>query len=358
MSNVDVVVPCYNYARFLERCVGSILRQENVNVRVLIIDDASTDNTPSVSGQLATMDPRVEVRRHAQNRGHIATYNEGLLEWARADYVLLLSADDALTPGALARATRLLDGYPQVGMCYGMAIGVGEDSDIFETTSELCDDYRIIDSISFLEHCCSSGNPVPTPTALVRTELQYRVGGYRADLPHSGDLEMWMRVAAHGPVGVVRAIQACYRWHGSNMSRGYYNQLLADHREVVITLRSFAKQYGERFPDYVKCFEKMIRDLGERIFWGGSQAFDVGDIEMCDQCIQFVTEICPEVIGSSTWWRLWAKRRLGFRIWKYILPVLNSVRNIQQSTSHAGNLGKDMSELTSGRKYGWWPEEA
>ena len=48
MSRVDVIVPCYNYGRFLRECVESVLSQP-VDVRVLIIDDASTDDTPQVA---------------------------------------------------------------------------------------------------------------------------------------------------------------------------------------------------------------------------------------------------------------------------------------------------------------------
>ena len=46
MSSVDVVVPCYNYANYLPHCIDSILSQRDTNVRVLILDDASPDNTP------------------------------------------------------------------------------------------------------------------------------------------------------------------------------------------------------------------------------------------------------------------------------------------------------------------------
>jgi cellulose synthase/poly-beta-1,6-N-acetylglucosamine synthase-like glycosyltransferase len=99
MSAVDLVVPCYNYARFLSRCISSILSQADVDVRVLIIDDTSSDDTPEVGLRLAAMDSRVKFRRHEQNRGHIATYNEGLLEWATAKYSMLISADDLLAPG-------------------------------------------------------------------------------------------------------------------------------------------------------------------------------------------------------------------------------------------------------------------
>ena len=66
-------------------------------------------------------DVRVEYRRHGSNHGHIATYNEGL-DWASADYVLLLSADDLLTPCALRRAVGFLDLHPEVGLAYGRHI--------------------------------------------------------------------------------------------------------------------------------------------------------------------------------------------------------------------------------------------
>ena len=118
MSLVDVFVPCYRYGRFLETCVGSILSQEGVDVRVLILDDASPDETESVGRRLERADSRVEYRRHAVNAGHIATYNEGIA-WATADYVQLLSADDVLTPGALARITRVMDAHPEVTLGYG-----------------------------------------------------------------------------------------------------------------------------------------------------------------------------------------------------------------------------------------------
>jgi len=103
VSSVDVFVPCYRYGHFLRECVESVLSQTDVSVGVLIIDDASPDNTAEVATALVNEDPRVSFIRHAENKGHIATYNEGI-EWASADYMLLLSADDYLLPGALSRA--------------------------------------------------------------------------------------------------------------------------------------------------------------------------------------------------------------------------------------------------------------
>src|ERR1700738_5097729 len=110
MSSVSVVIPCYNYGHFLEEAVGSALTgQDGVDVRVLIIDDASPDDSAQQAHRIAAADPRVEVRVHETNKRHIATYNEGLLEWADGVYVALLSADDRLAPGAPGRAGAPLD---------------------------------------------------------------------------------------------------------------------------------------------------------------------------------------------------------------------------------------------------------
>lgn len=66
-SSVDVVVPCYRYGHFLRQCVESVLSQASVDVRVLIIDDASPDNTAEVASALASMDPRVYFVRHGRD---------------------------------------------------------------------------------------------------------------------------------------------------------------------------------------------------------------------------------------------------------------------------------------------------
>ena len=90
MSRVDVVIPCYNYARFVRQAVESVLSQEGVDVRVLIVDDASTDNSEEVGRQLAAGDRRVEYRRHPTNTGHLRVHNEGI-EWAAGDYFMLVT---------------------------------------------------------------------------------------------------------------------------------------------------------------------------------------------------------------------------------------------------------------------------
>ena len=209
MSSVDVIVPCYRYGHFLRQCVESVLTQSLQNVRVLIIDDASPDSTAEVAADLVRDDPRVTFVRHSVNKGHIATYNEGI-EWASADYMLILSADDYLLPGALSRAADLMDAHSEVGFTFGNVI---ERSDSGTETPVKCvvdatknSGRRILGGLELIE-LSGPGNIVSTCTAVVRTELQKRLGGYRRELPHAGDMEMWLRFAAHASVGFVSSFQ-------------------------------------------------------------------------------------------------------------------------------------------------------
>src|SRR4051794_22199550 len=81
MSSVSVVIPCYRYGHFLESAVSSVLDdQDGVDVRVLIIDDASPDDSVTVAREIAARRDRVELVVHDVNQGNIATFNEGLLE--------------------------------------------------------------------------------------------------------------------------------------------------------------------------------------------------------------------------------------------------------------------------------------
>lgn len=352
MSSVDVVVPCYGYGHYLRECVESVLDQTGVNVRVLIIDDASSDDTPDVGQQLARRDPRVTFRRHAVNNGHIATYNEGLLDWASAEYALLLSADDALVPGALARAARVMDCHRQVGMVYGMArvIGVG---DLPGHSEAATDAYRIVPGPRFLRFCCETcSNPVPTPTAVVRTEVQRHLGGYRAEFPHTGDLEMWMRFAVHGPVGALRAEQGYYRWHGNNMGLRYYDQMLNDRREFAHVFKHVLSPLAALMPESRQWAAAASQQLAGSAFRYAASAFDRGAVEEYGAWLAFAKEVSASARGVPPW-RLQLRRIVGQAFWQKIRPTLNRLRGRPAAWSP-----RREPSLTLGAQWGWWPGSA
>jgi hypothetical protein len=355
MSRVDVVVPCYNYARFLPRCVASLLGQRGVDVRVLVIDDASSDDTPEVGRRLAESDPRVAFRRHAANRGHIATYNEGLLDWADGDYALLISADDVLAPGALRRAARLMDRHPEVGMTYGMALVIRDDDAPPDAPLDDPDRHTIVSGERFMAHCFEQAHcPVSTPTAVVRTAAQHAAGGYSADLPHSGDLEMWLRFAARGPIGVFRNVQAYYRWHSRNMGAQYYDRLLGDRREFMMACRRVLERAAGRFPDAARWEEAMVRRVGRDALMSAHRSFDAGEDAAAGAWLAFAEEIDPSVPGSALWLRLRAKQVAGAGVVHGLRDLAARMRGEEAPDEPA--VASHFRGFQPGRLVGWWPE--
>lgn len=309
MSRVDVVIPCYNYARFLPQCVSSVITQERVEVRVLIIDDCSTDDTERVGRQMAEHDDRVEFRRHRTNHGHIRTYNEGLLEWAKNDYVLLLSADDMLAPGALGRAADIMNMNPDVAFCHGHQVQFEDSPPQITPGQENCSKYLVVEGAELLNRMCRGGdNPIATPTAVVRTSVQQLVGGYRPELPHTGDLEMWLRLAANGNVGELDAVQAFKREHSCNMAKGFTPTILPDLKQRRRAFESVMEEYADRIEGGDSLLRLAHKALAGHAFWGAHSAFERGHPELCEELLAFALDLDSTWRARPEWLRLYLKR--------------------------------------------------
>jgi glycosyltransferase involved in cell wall biosynthesis len=114
---ISFIVPSYNYARFLPECVESILKLDGeFEWELLLIDDASTDNTQDVIRSFS--DPRIRVITHPTNLGHARTMNEGLRA-ARGEFIARIDPDDRYRPGFLTVAMRKFQAFPEVGLVYG-----------------------------------------------------------------------------------------------------------------------------------------------------------------------------------------------------------------------------------------------
>jgi glycosyltransferase involved in cell wall biosynthesis len=255
--SVSVVIPCYNYGRYLAQCVNSVLDQQDVRVDVLIIDDASSDGSDQIVRRLGAQDTRIRTICHTVNQGHASTYNEGMTH-VTGDYVVLVSADDLLTPGWLARATSLMEQYPSVGLTYGSTV-IFTDGGLpaARTTAKK---WIIWHGHDWIMQACRTGeNVVGHSGALMRTSVLREIGGYKVQLPHAGDFEMWMRAATVSDIGYVAgADQAYYRVHTDNMHHMY--SALDDYSQ---RLASFDTVFSER-SESLKDVDSM-RDTAHRV---------------------------------------------------------------------------------------------
>lgn len=277
MAKIDIVVPCHNYGRYLEQCVRSVLDQSLRDVRVLIIDDASSDDSLLIAEELADADQRVSMIAHRWNQGHIRTYNEGI-DWIDSDYFLLLSADDVLVQGALARALAVMDENPDVGLTYGDC-AVWQEGSPFPAIQP--PDSYVWSREDIVSQMCLTGiNFVPTPTAIARTSSQKAIGGYRPSLPHAGDMEMWLRFAGYGAVARIHTVQAIYRRHASAMSNAYFAAVYPDIRQRRLAFESFFAEYGNRLADSRHLKSQARRTLGQQAIRGGIACLRRGRVSM------------------------------------------------------------------------------
>jgi glycosyltransferase involved in cell wall biosynthesis len=315
VPTVSVVVPCYNYGRYLPSCIESIVSQTGVETRVLIIDDTSTDDSAEVGRALAEKYDNVEFRRHEVNQGHIATYNEGLLEWADGDYVSLLSADDELTPGSLARSVEIMEAHPRVGMVYGGIEEFGEG--IPRKVSSVGRPGSIVyDGHSWLKKRSHQAvNVVPTPGTTLRTSVQREVGGYDPLLTHAGDFEMWLRVAAISDIGYVRGLpQGRYRLHSASMSYGVYQDRFGDVAQRKLVFDAMFRRYPAQMaqagiqPDvvYSRMASQALRWASR--FYEKSSRPDLTEVQ---RSVDFAAEAYPAYRELPRYRALRRRQRLG-----------------------------------------------
>ena len=324
MSSVSVVIPCYNYGHFLEAAVTSVLDDQiGMDVRVLIIDDASTDGSAEVAHKLAARDSRIDVVVHDVNRGHIATYNEGLLEWADGDYCVLMSADDRLTAGSLKRAADLLDSHPNVGFVYGNVIWFSDDRPLPAARTRIRG-WSVWQGESWLERrfrFAQSG--ITSPEVVVRTSLQKRIGGYDPRLPHLADTQVWLRLAANADVGYLRGVdQAYYRRHALNMSTAYTP--LPTLRQSRLAFESALEFCSDSLANQQHLSELIHRRLAREALLAAARSYDRGrtaEIPV-DELVLFACDCWPEAKKLPIYRTLQLRKRFGPRAMRFLQPFV------------------------------------
>ena len=210
MPKVSVVIPTCNRAAFLRAAIESVLSQTFQDFEIIVIDDASRDETPEMVRALG--DGRIRYLRHESRKGQGATRNAGIRE-ARGDYVALLDDDDEWLPEKLRRQVALLERAPaKLGLIYTGFFKV--DASSKRVLSEVRPQQRgeVFDALA-------RGNWIGTcSTVLLRRICFDRAGYFDEDLASGADYDMWVRVARHFQVDCIEEPLVLYRVHAERIS--------------------------------------------------------------------------------------------------------------------------------------------
>jgi len=209
MVKISVVIPTYNSLEYLPDALNSVVNQTYVDWELIIVNDGSSDKTDEWVSQQS--DPRI-ILICQENKGKSAARNVGI-ERAASEYIAFLDADDYWETTKLEKQIKYIENNPEIGLVY--------------TWTNLADQQcqptgRIISSdahghvwkelVQYNILACGS-------TPLVRRICFETVGKFDPDLPLAQDWDMWIRIAAKYPFGVIKEPLVRYRQHRNNTSK-------------------------------------------------------------------------------------------------------------------------------------------
>jgi glycosyltransferase involved in cell wall biosynthesis len=202
IPSVSIIIPAYNGAALIARCLESVLAQAGrFLLEVIVVDDGSTDDTASVVENLRQ--DRLRLLRQ-ENRGPAAARNAGLAQ-ATSRYTAFLDADDYWEPRFLQETVGFLETHPEA-----IAVSVGQVHKVLGKPDWVVPHAlqsespwrgpQMLDSFfpfwARYAHVC-------TGSVLIRTDIAQRTGGQRTEFRICEDLEFWAYLATFGAWGFI-----------------------------------------------------------------------------------------------------------------------------------------------------------
>ncbi len=208
---VSVIIAVYNGENFVGETITSVLNQTYQNMEIIILDDASTDQSRDVI--LSFKDSRIRTIFCDKNHNICYTGNIGFRE-AKGKYIALIGHDDLWAPDKLEKQVTFLEEHPAYSGCFTWADIIDENRKIINKKYEhlyrcFCSDNKPTNQ--WLKRLFLYGNFFCAPSACIRKELLDKAGQYRYALLQLQDYDLWMRLFKLGPVFIWKEKLIYYR---------------------------------------------------------------------------------------------------------------------------------------------------
>jgi glycosyltransferase involved in cell wall biosynthesis len=212
---VSVIIPTYNYARFVHRAIDSVLAQTYPDLECVVVDDGSTDETPQV---LARYGSRIRVIRKEKQGPGIAR-NTGIRA-ARGEYVAFLDSDDYWRANKLSRQVPVIEAEPSLGAvgCANELVdgnGVHVANVVFPSPSTPVDLAAQLRAVAvrklWVGSSCSG--------ALIPKRVLEEVGLFDETLAAAEDWDLWLKIAARYPIRNIPEVLVSISTHGTGFAR-------------------------------------------------------------------------------------------------------------------------------------------
>lgn len=257
---ISIIVPVYNAGKYLSRCIKSILNQTYENIELILVNDASSDDSGKICRKYEAIDRRIIVKNHEINKGAGMARNTGL-DAANGWYIMFVDSDDYVPKNYVEELYRLSKKTgSQMAAClgketYNLSIETGIENSVLEP-------YEIMDCDTALENLCYQRKISPGPWAKIyeRTlfeDVRFPNTGYE-DLAVIYRLLHNARQIAYSPIEKYYYVQ-----RAKNTTLGKFNEKKMDRIAVAEDMRKFIFKYHTDLREavVVRCFLASIQTL-------------------------------------------------------------------------------------------------
>lgn len=213
MSEISVVVPSYNHARFIERTLRSIFAQTVAIKKLLVIDDGSQDESAAIIEKVLKDCPFASELMARENRGLCATLNEGLAK-TTGEFFAYLGSDDLWLSTFLEEQTKLLESRPNAVLAFGHAFVIDEDEMIFERT----DNWSSFADGNMLP-LLLRGDIFSSPSVVYKRSAVVKYGWNENSALE--DYELYLNLCRDGEFARNEKLLCAWRQHGANTSDNF-----------------------------------------------------------------------------------------------------------------------------------------
>jgi glycosyltransferase involved in cell wall biosynthesis len=236
---VSICIPTYNRAGMIGRAIESALGQTYRNIEVIVVDNASIDNTEAVVAEFT--DERFSYIKNERNLGLFGNFNR-CIELATGKYLHILHSDDYIDPDFTLRCVSFFQEHPSVVMTSTGACIVNEG---FKKNLIFSDTDIVYAAPEGFRRLLNTRSYITCPSVMVLRDMYQEVGLFSLEYPYSSDFYQWLRIARCHDIGYVSGVCVFYR--------------MGEHSETYRFLYSSPRGYL----DMLRMFIQLQLDLGK-----------------------------------------------------------------------------------------------
>ena len=271
---ISIITPNYNYAKFIEQTIESVVSQDYPEIEHIIVDGGSTDNSVEIIKEFQKKYPKKIKLIHQENRGQTAAINIGL-KAATGDIIGWINSDDYYNKNVFSSVINDFNKDKSIDAVIGDVGIINGNNELVKINKYLKFDYPSGVFNGF-------GKVVPSMGIFWKKELTQQIGFLNENFDYAMDSEYWSRLLFNKNVKKTKLVIANFRWHSLAKTIKSHDKLSKDYKTVVaerdiIARNSYSKlkisnlipyKYSTPFYIYYRAKRLILRGLmGEYFKW-------------------------------------------------------------------------------------------